>query len=135
MRRDVGAEKQRQRMMHQINEQRRINEIGDARGFKVQQPMPQRKDHIHHPQSQHHSNHAFGFIHPCIAAAITLIQQIGDKRQCRAKGAAARWRGEQGFQFGMDKRQGANNKERQIEEGLHDHKIEQAIAEDRRIND
>lgn len=61
------------------------------------------KDHIYHPQPQHHSNHAFGFIHPCIAAAITLIQQIGDKRQCRAKGAAARWRGEQGFQFGMDR--------------------------------
>lgn len=40
MRRYVRPEKQRQRMVNQVDKQRSINEIGDATGFKIQQTMP-----------------------------------------------------------------------------------------------
>jgi hypothetical protein len=39
MRRDVSPEEQRQRVMHQINKQRRIDEVGHAAGLKVQQAV------------------------------------------------------------------------------------------------
>ena len=73
MRCDIGPEEQRQGMVHQIDKQRSIDEIGHAAGLKIKQPVAQRKDHIHHPQAQQHGNDALGFIHPRIAAAVALI--------------------------------------------------------------
>ncbi len=49
MRGDVSPEEERERVMHQINKQRRIHEVGHAAGLKVQQAVAEREYYVHHP--------------------------------------------------------------------------------------
>lgn len=43
-----APEKQRQRMVNQVDKQRSINEISDATGFKIQQTMAKGEHHVNH---------------------------------------------------------------------------------------
>ena len=134
MRRNVRPEKQRQRMVNQVDKQRSINEIGDATGFKIQQTMAKGEHHVNHPQAHQHRYHALCLIHPRVPAAIALIEKIGGKGQRSTHRTPGGGGGKQRFKPRMNKCQRPNQEEGNVKQGLHHHEIKQPIAQNGRVD-